>query len=132
MRTTALLGHDAIGIEHLLLADTPSTGTGTGTGTRILPHLAAASAHDVRDRLQHQRAGEHPQPRHPPTHIIPIRRTTIEHPLAVTAARAADHPRTLDARPPHRRPPTPTSSMNQATQSPDLHLPRTVRAATGH
>ncbi|WP_244163829.1 Clp protease N-terminal domain-containing protein [Rhodococcus koreensis] len=56
LREAALLGHDIIDTEHLLLALLADT---TCTGTRILTDLTAISAHEMYDRLRRQLA-EHP------------------------------------------------------------------------
>ena len=56
LREAALLGHDIIDTEHLMLALLADT---TCTGTRILTHLTAVNPHEMYDRLRRQLA-EHP------------------------------------------------------------------------
>ncbi|MFC9840509.1 Clp protease N-terminal domain-containing protein [Rhodococcus sp. NPDC127530] len=86
LRQTALLGHEEIGIDHLLLALLDDHAS---TGAQILIDLAPLNISEMREHLQHQLAQQaHPQPLPPHTH--PAQRRRI-------------HPR------PHRRPEPETS-----------------------
>ncbi|ELB91869.1 Clp protease N-terminal domain-containing protein (plasmid) [Rhodococcus opacus] len=108
LRQTALLGHEEIGTEHLLLAllDDPAS-----TGAHILTDLASLPISEMREHLRREPAQQptpttHPRPRPPHPHPAQQRRI---------------HPR--PRRRPHRRPeprnlrsttasPTPSNNPN--------------------
>ncbi|WP_368679831.1 Clp protease N-terminal domain-containing protein (plasmid) [Rhodococcus opacus] len=103
LRQTALLGHEEIGTDHLLLAllDDP-----TSTGAQILTDLAPLPISEMREHLRHELAQ---QPTPGPAHRIPIR--------------LSDEYTRVHAAAPHRRPdprnhrsttasPTPSNNPN--------------------
>ncbi|WP_257016473.1 Clp protease N-terminal domain-containing protein, partial [Rhodococcus sp. ACS1] len=97
LRQTALLGHEEIGTEHLLLAllDDPAS-----TGAHILTDLVTLSVGEMREHLRRELAH---RPTPGPTHRIPIRLNADEY----TCAHAAgQHLETSGPRPHHRRPRT--------------------------
>ncbi|MFD9669416.1 Clp protease N-terminal domain-containing protein [Rhodococcus sp. NPDC059968] len=83
LRQTALLGHEEIGTDHLLLAllDDPAS-----TGAQILTHLASLSISEMREHLRHELAQ---QPTPGPAHRIPIRLSNDEYTRAHAAANTA-------------------------------------------
>ncbi|WP_257016468.1 Clp protease N-terminal domain-containing protein [Rhodococcus sp. ACS1] len=97
LRQTALLGHEEIGTDHLLLAllDDPAS-----TGAQILTDLASLPISEMRQHLRHELAQ---QPT--PAHRIPIRLNADEYTRAHAAARTAgQNLETFSPRPHHRRP----------------------------
>ncbi|MDI9973823.1 Clp protease N-terminal domain-containing protein [Rhodococcus sp. IEGM 1307] len=98
LRQTALLGHEEIGTEHLLLAllDHP-----VSTGAHILTDLASLSIGDMREHLRRELAQ---QPTPGPAHRIPIRLSDDEYTCAHAAARTpGQNLETSGPRPHHRR-----------------------------
>ncbi|MFD9666717.1 Clp protease N-terminal domain-containing protein [Rhodococcus sp. NPDC059968] len=83
LRQTALLGHEEIGTDHLLLAllDDPAS-----TGAQILTNLASLSIGEMREHLRRELAQ---QPTPGPAHRIPIRLNNDEYTRAQTAAHTA-------------------------------------------
>ncbi|MDH6291229.1 Clp protease N-terminal domain-containing protein [Rhodococcus opacus] len=83
LRQTALLGHEEIGTDHLLLAllDDPAS-----TGAQILTNLVTLSISEMREHLRHELAQ---QPTPGPTHRIPIRLSDDEYTRAHAAAHTA-------------------------------------------
>ncbi|GCE44092.1 probable ATP-dependent Clp protease ATP-binding subunit [Rhodococcus wratislaviensis] len=83
LRQTALLGHEEIGTDHLLLAllDDPAS-----TGAQILTDLAPLSISEMREHLRRELAQ---QPTPGPAHRIPIRLGNDEYTRAHAAARTA-------------------------------------------
>ncbi|MFC0452156.1 Clp protease N-terminal domain-containing protein [Rhodococcus jostii] len=98
LRQTALLGHEEIGTEHLLLAllDDPAS-----TGAQILTDLASLPISEMREHLRRELAQ---QPTPGPAHRIPIRLSDDEYTRAHAAARTAgQNLETSGPRPHHRR-----------------------------
>nr|WP_271211688.1 Clp protease N-terminal domain-containing protein [Rhodococcus wratislaviensis] len=97
LRQTALLGHEEIGTDHLLLAllDDPAS-----TGARILTDLASLPISEMREHLRRELAH---RPTPGPAHRIPIRLNADEYTRAHAAAQNLE---TSGPRPHHRRPRT--------------------------
>ncbi|WP_009478525.1 Clp protease N-terminal domain-containing protein [Rhodococcus sp. JVH1] len=101
LRQTALLGHEEIGTDHLLLAllDDPAS-----TGAQILTDLASLSIGEMREHLRRELAH---RPTPGPAHGIPIRLSDDEYTRAHAAAyTAGQNLETSGPRPHHRRPHT--------------------------
>ncbi|WP_244461421.1 Clp protease N-terminal domain-containing protein [Rhodococcus sp. ZPP] len=83
LRQTALLGHEEIGTDHLLLAllDDPAS-----TGAQILTDLASLPISKMREHLRRELAH---RPTPGPAHRIPIRLSDDEYTRAHAAARTA-------------------------------------------
>ncbi|MDI9980040.1 Clp protease N-terminal domain-containing protein [Rhodococcus sp. IEGM 1307] len=83
LRQTALLGHEEIGTDHLLLAllDDPAS-----TGAHILTDLVTLSIGEMREHLRRELAH---RPTPGPAHRIPIRLSDDEYTRAHAAARTA-------------------------------------------
>ncbi|MFD9669966.1 Clp protease N-terminal domain-containing protein [Rhodococcus sp. NPDC059968] len=98
----ALLRHEEIGTDHLLLLallDDPAS-----TGAQILTDLAPLPISEMREHLRRELAQ---QPTPGPAHRIPIRLSDDEYTRAHAAARTAgQNLETTDPRPHHRRPRT--------------------------
>ncbi|MFD6065459.1 Clp protease N-terminal domain-containing protein [Rhodococcus wratislaviensis] len=101
LRQTALLGHEQIGTDHLLLAllDDP-----TSTGTHILTDLVTLPIGDMREHLQHEQPQQPTRPHPPPPHPTQQRRI---------------HPRRR--RRPHRRPEPRNLRCTPASPTPSTH-----------
>nr|WP_271209471.1 Clp protease N-terminal domain-containing protein [Rhodococcus wratislaviensis]GLK34019.1 hypothetical protein GCM10017611_08620 [Rhodococcus wratislaviensis] len=95
LRQTALLGHEEIGTDHLLLAllDDPAS-----TGAQILTDLATLPISEMREHLRRELAQ---QPTPGPAHRIPIRLSDNEYTRAQVIQRGAA---------PHYRPPAAAGS----------------------
>ncbi|WP_312037662.1 Clp protease N-terminal domain-containing protein [Rhodococcus sp. 4CII] len=83
LRQTALLGHEEIGTDHLLLAllDDPAS-----TGAHILTDLASLPISEMREHLRRELPQ---QPTPGPAHRIPIRLSNDEYTRAHAAAHTA-------------------------------------------
>ena len=112
LRQTALLGHEEIGTDHLLLAllDDPAS-----TGAQILTDLASLPISEMREHLRRELAQQaHPRPR--PPHPHPAQRRRIHprprcrpHPgqnLETSGPRPAEEPRQQIGGDAQRNPPT--------------------------